>query len=128
MKKKTSMKDILLMQLVFLIYSCSSVVAKIASANDVVSIKFVMFYGLQVVILGIYALLWQQLIKRVELSVAYANKAVCLLWALIWSVVLFHETLKVNQVVGILIVVAGIAILNSGHSEETSADDGKEAL
>lgn len=117
--KEAGIKGFLLLQVAFLTYSCSSVVAKFASANDVLSFKFILFYGLEVVILGIYAILWQQAIKRYELSVAYANKAVTLIWALLWSVLIFKDTLKWNQIVGVLVVIAGIYLLNSsGKSKQ----------
>ena len=64
-------------------------------------------------IFGIYAMLWQQVIKKFELSVAYANKAVTLLWALIWGIFIFHEKITVFKTAGILLVMAGIFILNS---------------
>ncbi len=125
--KEAGIKGFLLLQVSFLIYSCSSVVAKFASGNEVLSFKFILFYGLEVVILGIYALLWQQVIKKYDLSIAYANKAVTLIWALLWSVILFKETLKWNQIVGVLIVIAGIYMLNTtGKSKKVSgADDGE---
>lgn len=115
--KQAGIKGFILLQLSFLIYSCSSVVAKFASGNDVMSFKFILFYGLEVFILGVYAILWQQAIKKYELSVAYANKAVTLLWALLWSVVLFKETLKWNHIAGICIVMIGIYILNTTKKE-----------
>lgn len=111
--KKAGIKGFLLLQISFLIYSCSSVVAKFASGNEVLSFKFILFYGLEVVILGIYALLWQQVIKKYDLSIAYANKAVTLIWALLWSVLLFKEHLKWNHIVGVLIVISGIYFLNT---------------
>ena len=64
MKKNFRWKDILMLQAVFLIYSGSSVVAKFASNEELFSLPFILFYGLDVVILGIYALLWQQVIKN----------------------------------------------------------------
>lgn len=76
-----------------------------------------MFYGLELVILGIYALLWQQIIKKFELSVAYANKAVTLIWGMIWGSLLFKEQITVTKLTGILLVIAGIVILN-GKKEE----------
>lgn len=121
--KKNGLGGFLLLQISFLIYSCSSVVAKFASKNEVMSFRFILFYGLEVMILGIYALLWQQVIKRFELSVAYANKAVTLLWALLWSVILFHETLKWNQVLGVLIVIAGIVVLNLHKKNDKEGTD-----
>ena len=113
MKKSFRWKDILMLQVVFLIYSGSSVVAKFASNEGLFSLPFILFYGLDVVILGIYALLWQQVIKKFELSVAYANKAVTLLWALVWGIFIFHEKITLFKTVGILLVMAGIFILNS---------------
>ncbi len=113
MKKNFRWKDILMLQAVFLIYSGPSVVAKFASNEELFSLPFILFYGLDVVILGIYALLWQQVIKKFELSVAYANKAVTLLWALIWGIFIFHEKITVFKTAGILLVMAGIFILNS---------------
>ena len=53
------------------------------------------------------------MIKKFELSVAYANKAVTLLWALIWGIFIFHEKITVFKTAGILLVMAGIFILNS---------------
>ena len=113
--KQIKWKDFLMLQAVFAVYSISSVVAKFASANEMMSFKFILFYGLDVLILGIYALLWQQVIKRFELSVAYANKAITLLWALIWGILIFREQISIGKVLGILLVMAGIFILNSGE-------------
>lgn len=113
-KTKARLLDIVLLQAVFFIYSISSVVSKLASGREVFSPAFILLYGLDVLVLGIYALLWQQVIKKFELSIAYANKAVTLLWALVWSIFLFHEQITVWKVSGILLVMAGIFILNSG--------------
>ena len=123
--KQGGIKGFILLQLSFFIYSCSSVVAKFASGNDVLSFRFIFFYGLDVVILGVYALLWQQAIKRYELSIAYANKAITLLWALMWSVFLFKDTIRWNHIVGIIIVMIGIIVLNTSSSK---SDDAKSDI
>ncbi|MBD5473762.1 MAG: transporter [Lachnospiraceae bacterium] len=115
MKSKIQWKDLLMLQSVFFIYSISSVVLKLASGKEFLSFEFFLFYGLDVMILGVYALLWQQVIKKFELSVAYANKAITLLWALAWGIVLFHEQITPGKVVGIVLVMIGILVLNSGE-------------
>ncbi len=120
--KKAGIGGFILLQISFLIYSCSSIVAKLASGNEVMSLKFILFYGLEVVILGVYAILWQQVIKKFELSVAYANKAVTLLWALLWSVLIFHEKLQWNHIAGVAIVIVGIVVLNLGQVEKEKED------
>ena len=82
------------------------------------SFSFFLFYGLEIVILGIYAILWQQMIKRFDLSVAYANRAMALLWSAVWAVMLFRELLGVKQVIGIAFVVLGTVIVNSDSGKE----------
>ncbi len=124
MKKKTALKDLLILQSVFVIYSISSIVAKFASAQltslqSVFTVKFILLGVLEVVILGVYALLWQQVIKKFELSVAYANKAMTLLWGLLWGALIFHEQITFTKVLGILVVFTGIIIMN-GEKEETA--------
>lgn len=118
MKTKIAVKDILMLQAVFLIYSVNSIVAKLAAGEERFSIMFFVFYGLELVILFVYALLWQQIIKKIELSVAYANKAVTLIWAMIWGSLLFKEQITLPKISGILLVIAGIVILNSGKENE----------
>ena len=118
MKKEMKWKDLLMLQAVFMIYSISSVVSKFASGKEVFSFEFILFYGLDVIVLGIYALLWQQVIKKFELSIAYANKAITLLWALVWGIVIFHEQITAGKVIGILLVMAGIFILNSDSGDK----------
>lgn len=93
MKKQLKWGNILMLQAVFLVYSISSVVSKLASGRELFSVEFLLLYGLDILVLGIYALLWQQVIKKFELSVAYANKAVTLLWALVWGSVSFMRRL-----------------------------------
>ncbi len=117
-EKKPGWGNILLLQAVFFIYSISSVVSKLASNQETFSPAFILLYGVDVLVLGVYALLWQQVIKRFELSIAYANKAVTLLWALVWGIFLFHETITPWKIAGILLVMLGIFILNSREEEQ----------
>ena len=117
-KRKFQIKDILMLQTVFFIYSINSVVAKFASAQEPFSLNFILLYGLELCVLGVYALLWQQLIKRMELSVAYSNKAVVLLWAMVFGALLFKEQITLTKVAGILLVIIGIVVLNSEEVKE----------
>lgn len=64
MKKKITLKDILILQAVIAIYTLSTVMAKLASGHPTLSLNFFLFYGAELAILAIYALLWQQMIKN----------------------------------------------------------------
>lgn len=124
MNGKISVKSIIVLQLVVIVYTLSSVVAKFATGKELFSFSFFLFYGLEIIILGIYAILWQQMIKRFDLSVAYANRAMALVWSAVWAIVLFHDTLAVKQIIGIAFVVLGTVIVNG----EQPAKDNKEML
>lgn len=125
MKKQIKVKDILYLQLIVMIFSLSSVTAKFASGQKFMTRGFILFYGLEVVILAVYALLWQQAIKKFDISIAYANKAMVLLWGLLWSVVIFHDSITVRKVFGVALVICGVIILNRG--QEAGQSGGKDA-
>ena len=123
MKKKVHFFDIILLQMVVVIYSINTVIAKFVSDQPFLSFKFIMLYLLEFAVLGIYAVFWQQMIKRFELSIAYANKAMTLLWSLLWSVLIFRDSVTPAKVVGVLLVIAGTIILNSEVMDEKPDED-----
>lgn len=126
--KKIGIKNILLLQAVVVIYTLNSIVAKFAAKENVemFSFKFILFYGLEIAILGVYAICWQQMIKKFDLSVAYANRAMAILWTALWALVIFRDTIGLKQAIGIGLVVVGTIVVNwSGkqQNKEETADD-----
>lgn len=61
-------------------------------------------------ILGTYAIFWQQIIKRMPLSSAYANKAITVVWGMIWGLLIFNESITIQKLLGALIVVTGVVL------------------
>lgn len=118
MKKKISIKDIVILQGAVLLFSVASVMSKLASGQEFLSFKFLLFMGIEVVVLALYAILWQQLLKRFDLSIAYANKAMVLLWYMVWAMLIFKEKLVIKNYIGVLIVIAGIICINLPEKEE----------
>ena len=127
MKKKTVV-DYLQLQGTVIVYSLSTVAAKFASEQEFLSFKYIFFFGVEFVILAIYALIWQQMIKKFELSIACANKAVTLLWSMLWNFIIFSTGITVEKVVGVLIVVCGVIVMNSEATEKKQGEStlGKE--
>ncbi len=116
--KKNAVMAILFLQAAVMIYSLTTVISKFVSGYEFLSVKFILLYMLDFAVLGIYAILWQQLLKKFELSVAYANKAMTLLWSLLWSTVIFHEQITVTKVIGVVLVIAGTIVLNYPAKEK----------
>lgn len=115
--KKTGIKQLIILQLIIVIYTISSVMAKMASVSETLE-KLIFFFGLDLLFLGIYAICWQQMIKIFPLSVAYANRAMALLWSAVWAKIIFGENISVRQIVAIIIVIAGMMIINTEKEEQ----------
>lgn len=107
-------KNIVLLQAVVIFYTVSGVMSKEASASDGNLPRFLFFFGMEFVVLGVYAVLWQQMIKRFELSVAYANRSMAVVWSMVWAVVFFHDTITPQNIAGVALVTAGTLIINTG--------------
>ncbi len=110
MKQKSNMRMYVLLHALMLLFSLSPVCSKLAGRQPFLSLPFFFFYGLVIVILGIYALAWQQVIKRMPLTTAYANKAVTVVWGLVWGMLLFGETITLQKVLGAAVIVAGVVL------------------
>ena len=108
MKKKVKLYFALHILLMF--YSLVGILGKLASKQEFFSVPFILLYGAEIAVLGIYAIAWQQFIKRMPLSAAYANRAVMIIWGCIWGVIIFHEQLTAGKVIGGLLVLCGVVI------------------
>lgn len=103
-------KYIYLHILIFL-YSFCGVFSKLASSNEFLSLKFCIFYGISIMILGIYAIFWQQILKKFSLTTAFFNKAVTIIWGMLWGILFFKETISINMIIGAIIVLIGVGLV-----------------
>lgn len=117
---------LLALHLLLMLYSTSGILSKTAARYPFMSPGFILSYGGMIAVLGVYAIGWQQVIKRIPLTTAYANRAVTVIWGIIWGAVLFHEGVSPLKVVGALMVLAGVVLFALADSEDASATDGEE--
>lgn len=115
MNNKEMIKSLVLLHIVLLIYSLGGICSKLAAQQEFLSGSFVLFYGIVLADLFFYALLWQQILKRLPLVMAYANKAVTVLWGLIWGMIFFQEEITLKKIVGSIVIVIGIYFVVSGE-------------
>ncbi len=83
------------------------------------SMHFLLLYSSVLVILFLYAVGWQQVIKHLPLSIAYANKAVTIVWGILWGCVFFQESITIGKLIGAAVVLIGVVLY-------TEADHGPE--
>lgn len=105
----------LLLQLVILIYAVEAIPSKLASNESFLSTKFCIFYCLALFLLVIYALLWQQILKKFPLTIAYACKATTIIWSILIGYFIFNEKVSFTNILGALIVIVGIIIMVKGE-------------
>lgn len=77
--------------------------------------EFCLFYGLMLLNLAVYAVLWQQILKRFPLTVAFANKAVVIVWGILWGALVFHETITWRMIVGAVVIIIGVLVVVTDH-------------
>ncbi len=92
------------------VYSLSGICGKLAATFEVMSFGFILCYAGLLFIYGIYALCWQQIIKRLSLTVAFANKAITVVWGIIWGYLFFDEAITLQKLIGAVMVMTGIVI------------------
>ena len=98
----------------FFLSSFSGLCAKMAASQTQIW-KLFAWYAADLMIMGIYAVLWQQILKRLPLTVAYANKPVGLIWAMIWGSLIFHERITLKMLAGAAVIFAGIYLVVTDH-------------
>ena len=112
MSKKVNARLILALQGAVIVYSFADICAKLASAHPFLTGGYILWIGAEFAVLGLYALCWQQIIKRVDISVAYSNRAAAIVWTTLWAALVFHEHISLQNVLGIGILFAGIWMVN----------------
>ena len=125
-KKQTgSGKVLIALHVLLLCYSFASVCAKLAAGHEFMSPGFILCYGGMVAILGVYAIGWQQIIKRMPLTAAYTNKAVTLIWGIIWGVLFFNEAITPTKLIGAAIVLVGIVLYATADDDAPATEEGE---
>lgn len=116
--KKLSLPMALFLQGAVIIYTLAGVCGKFAGNYDFLSLGFIIWFGCEFLVLGIYAVLWQQIIKRVDLSVAYVNRSLALVWSMVWAFLIFRSesTISLSNIIGVVIIVLGTLIVNSDNA------------
>lgn len=111
-------KPFMILHLILMLYSAGGIFSKLAAGEEFLSLNFILFYGIVILNLAVYALLWQQVLKQLPLTTAYANKAVTIIWGMLWGMLFFQETISVQNIIGAVIVLAGVILMVTGEDKK----------
>ncbi len=111
-KTKLGFWDILKIQAVVCFFSIIGVLSKTAAGFPFFSVEFFAIYALVLFCFMIYAFFWQKLLMRYPLFSVYSNRALLVVWSLLWAVLLFRETITLFNVIGVVIIIVGILVIS----------------
>ncbi len=111
----TKIKTLFGLHLLLMVYSCSGILSKLAAGCDFFGLEFCLLYGGILFLLGLYAIGWQQVLKRLPLTTAFSNKAVTIVWGIIWGALFFAEPINLPKAIGALLIIAGVVLFS--HAE-----------
>lgn len=95
--------------LIFLIYSCANIFMKLSASEE--GLVAILYLACAFGVLGIYACLWQQILKAVPLTTAFMFKSVTVLYGMLFASFLFKESITPKNMVGASLIIGGIIVL-----------------
>lgn len=93
-----------------LLYACVTLFTKYAAQREVLSLAYCIGLAGAVGVMGLYAICWQQILKRIELSTAYMFKGTSLIFVMLLAFAIFGEAITTMNVIGACVIVLGITI------------------
>ena len=117
-------RDLLFLHAVLFMYSLCGVFCKFAGSQEFFSFYFFLYYGIELLILFLYTIFWQQVIKILPLILAFANKSITVIWGIVFGMAVFGEGLTLGKILGSGLIVAGIIFYtkyNNLDKEEKNA-------
>jgi len=113
--EKSKIANFILLHVILVMYSFGSIFSKLASSYEFLSLRFIIYYGVIILILFLYAMFWQQILKKLPLTTAFANKSITVIWGMVWGALIFKETIKFTMIIGTIFIFYGIYLVVSDN-------------
>jgi drug/metabolite transporter (DMT)-like permease len=93
-----------------LLYACTGICTKMAAQQEPMSWSYLLWFGGAVAVIALYAVLWQQILRRIELSTSYMFKGTTLIFTMLFAALLFGESITITNIIGSAIIITGITL------------------
>ena len=101
----------IILQLMNILYSLNSVLVKFVSMKweniGLFALPTLLLLLAAIAILGIYAILWQKILTKVDLTVAYMCKGMIIFWGMLWAFLFFKEQITLFNLLGTGLIFSG---------------------
>lgn len=109
-EKGKNIKIYLLLIFAMFLYSFTGIFSKLASRYAFMSYKYIFCYLGIILVLGLYAIIWQQILKNIDLSIAMSFRPLVLVFSILWATILFGEYISPRMIVGFALIFIGITV------------------
>ena len=118
-------KWFIILQLSILLDALSGVASKLARNYADNRLAYVFFIGMVFVLMGLFAVIWQQILKHTTLTFATTFRPFRAVYTLLLSALIFSERITWRNALGVAIIMAGIWIgaKDDGNTEPESGND-----
>lgn len=102
------------MVIAFMVYSTTGIFMKLASMESYLSFLFVFYYCMALGVIAAYAVIWQIILKKIPLTIAFMSKSITIVFSLLIAYLFFSESITINNIIGSVIIIGGIVYLGWG--------------
>lgn len=93
-----------------MLYACVTLFTKYAAQHAFLSWQYCVGLCGAIGVMGAYAICWQQILKRIELSTAYMFKGTSLIFVMLLAFAIFGEAITTMNIIGAIVIILGIAL------------------
>lgn len=115
--KTNSLKSHLALHSLYFFYAIILVLMKLLNAQ-LSGFYLIIGFGLILLLLMIYTFFWQKILEKFNLSYAYLNKAMVLVWSTLFGSLIFHEKISINHIFGLSLILMGLLLISRGQTHE----------
>ncbi|HAS21331.1 MAG TPA: transporter [Lachnospiraceae bacterium] len=90
--------------------SLTSACLKIGGRYGFLSTGYFVWFIIAVVLLGVYAVIWQLILERLPLTTAYLRRGISYILIFVWAILIFGETITLQQIIGIVVITIGMVV------------------
>lgn len=106
------LKNYFLLHTSFFLLVLSSVFSKNASKFTYEEFGFYLYFFLVLILLFIYAIVWQNILKIFTLTVALSNKSIIIVWSFFIGILIYDEKFSSYDILGMVLIVIGIYFIS----------------
>lgn len=104
------------------IYSTVGILTRCASMYPFLSWQYILYVIGAVGVMGVYAIMWQQIIQRMDISLAYMFKGLGVVFALIICHYVFGEVITMKNIIGASIIILGVTMFAWADNKEKGTE------